>query len=397
KQYRRQLVPIPDTVDKLMQQLDPQSDLPMIQQVSAQIKRMKAIHIPEDQWNESVLDRHLHMNYRIVDANQKELASGRDLYALQKQFAGQAQQQFSELPVSVNDISGKKSWEFGDIPQTQKIEQAGVSMTGFPALVDEGDTVGLRVLDSKPTAKVSHQKGLLRLIKLALPKEVRYLKKNLPGLDRMRLQYAKVPVTQANQKQPTDLQDILVDWILMQSFLQATEQTRTRKQFDDMLEAGQQRMMLIANQSCNQLSEILEQYQQLRKSLSQVKQINWMSSISDMKQQLDNLIYQGFLQHMTESMFKDYLRYLKGLQIRLDKLGHAAPRDQQLMREMAGIFQQWQERKQLADKKGRVDERLEEIRWMLEELRISLFAQQVKTAYPVSVKRIEKRWKDLGL
>jgi len=397
KLYRRQLVPIPDTVDKLMQQLDPQSDLPMIQQVSAQIKRMKAIHIPEDQWNEAVLDRHLHMNYRIVDANHKELASGRDLYELQKQFAGQAQQQFSELPVSVNDISGKKNWEFGDIPETQKIEQAGVSMTGFPALVDEGDSVGLRVLDSRPTAKVSHQKGLLRLIKLTLPKEVRYLKKNLPGLDLMRLQYAKVPVTKGHQKQQTDLQDILVDWILMQAFLSSAEQTRTQQQFEDLLEAGKQQMMLIANQSCKQLSEILEYYQQLRKSLSQVKQINWMSSVSDMKQQLDNLVYQGFLQHMTESRFRDYLRYLKGLQVRLDKLGHAAPRDQQLMREMAGLNQQWQDRMQLADKKGRIDERLEEIRWMLEELRISLFAQQVKTAYPVSVKRIEKRWKELGL
>ena len=397
KQYRRMLVPIPDTVDKLMQQLDPQSDLPMIQQVAAQIKRMKAIHIPEDQWNESVLDRHLHMNYRIVDANQKELANGRDLFELQKQFAGQAQQQFSELPVSVNDVSGKKGWEFGDIPQTRKIEQAGVSMTGFPALVDEGETVGLRVLDSKATAQASHQKGLLRLIKLVLPKEVRYLKKNLPGLDRMRLQYAKVPDIAGNQKQLQDLQEILVDRILIQSFLQSAQQVTTRQQFDDMLEAGKQQMMLIANQNCQQLSEILEQYQQLRKSLGQVKQINWMSSISDMKRQLDSLIYQGFLQRMTESRFRDYQRYLKGLQMRLDKLGHAAPRDQQLMREMAGVYQQWQERQLIADKKGRIDERLEEIRWMLEELRISLFAQQVKTAYPVSVKRIEKRWKELGL
>jgi ATP-dependent helicase HrpA len=397
KQYRRQLVPIPDTVEKLMQQLDPQSALPMIQQVSGQIKRMKAIHIPEDQWNESALDRHLHMNYRVVDADQKDLATGRDLHELQKRFAGQAEQQFNELPVSVDDISGRKSWEFGDIPETQHIEQAGISMMGFPALVDEGETVGLGILDSKPTALLSHCKGLMRLIKLSLPQDIRYLKKNLPGLDRMRLQYAKVPVPDGHRNKNVDLQDILVDWILMQAFLQDIENIRSQQKFNEILESGKKQMLLIANRGCQQLSEILEQYQQLRKSLSQVKQINWMSSVSDMQQQLDSLIYQGFLQHMTESRFKDYQRYLKGMQVRFEKLGHAAARDQQLMREMAGIYQQWQERQFLARKKGRTDERLEEIRWMLEELRISLFAQQVKTAYPVSIKRIVRRWKELGL
>jgi len=402
KQYRRQLVPIPDSVDRLMQHLEPASDLPMIQQLAGELKRMTGMHVPEDQWNEASLDKHLQMNYSIVDARQKELASGRNLHELQQRFQGQAQQQFSQMPVGANDITGCKDWSFGDIPESQKIEQAGISMTGFPALIDEGESVGLKVLDSKPTATLAHQQGLLRLIKLRLPREIRFLKKNLPGLDRMRLQYAKVPKTgtarlSSSIKPPSDLQQVLVDWILTRVFLSGETVIRSENTFNVCLEAGRSQIIDVANHSCQRLAEVLDHYQQLRKSLSHVKQINWMSSVTDLSQQLDGLVYQGFLDVMTEQRFKDYLRYLKAMQIRLEKLSHAAAKDQQLMREMAQVLQRWQERQQLADKNGRIDERLEEIRWMLEELRISLFAQQVKTAYPVSLKRIEKRWKELGL
>ena len=398
KQYRRQLVPIPDTVERLLNRLQPDTDIPLIRLIGAEIKRMTGVHVPEDQWNESLLDKHLNMNYKIVDADGRQLASGKDLLELQRRFAGQAEQQFEQLPANTNDMTGCRDWQFGDIPASQQISQAGVNMTGFPALIDEGETVGLKVLDSKPTARLAHRKGLLRLFKLQLSKEVRYLKKNLPGLDKMRLQYAKVPPAGlVKTQQKTDLQDVLVDWILSQVFLSADDKIRTESTFEKTLESGRNQIMTVANDSCQKLAEILNLYQQLRKSLGQVKQINWMASVADMKQQLDRLIYQGFLDIMTESRFKDYLRYLKALDIRLQKLQHAAAKDQQLMREMHPVYERWLERQLLAEKKGRIDERLEEIRWMLEELRVSLFAQQLKTAFPVSVKRIEKRWKDLGL
>ncbi len=397
KQYRRQLVPIPDSVDRLMQRLTPSSDVPLVQLLGAEIKRMTGVHIPEDQWNESMLDGHLRMNYKIVDAKGRQLAAGKNLHDLQQRFAGQAEQQFQQMPVSTGDVSGCKDWDFGDIPETRKIAQAGINMMGFPALVDEGDSVGLKVMDSRPTALLSHRKGLLRLFKIKLPTQVRYLKKNLPGLDRMRLQYAKVPALTSAGSNNTDLQEVLVDWILSQVFLSGDNGIRNQATFNQVLESGKQDIMAVANDSCQRLGMILDQYQKLRKSLSQVKQINWMASVADMKKQLDGLVYQGFLATMTEQRFKDYLRYLKAMQLRLEKLAHAASRDQQLLREMGRVQERWQERQELAAKKGRVDERLEEIRWMLEELRISLFAQEVKTAFPISVKRIEKRWKELGL
>lgn len=194
-----------------------------------------------------------------------------------------------------------------------------------------------------------------------------------------------------------DLREVLVDWILERVFLSDASLIRSEAAFAERLEQGKPGLITMANEACAQLVQVLDLYHQLRKSLSHVSQVNWMAAVSDLKQQLDRLVYQGFLNGMTPQRFADYQRYLKAMQLRLDKLAHAAPRDRQLMREMEDCYQRWLERQQAIENKGKVDIRLEEIRWMLEELRISLFAQQVKTAYPVSVKRINKRWNELGL
>ena len=142
---------------------------------------------------------------------------------------------------------------------------------------------------------------------------------------------------------------------------------------------------------------ILSQYQAVRKRLTEITQINWMPSALDMREHLDSLVFRGFLQQVPYEHLKDYPRYLKGLEVRAEKLAHAAGKDQQWMREMAPLQKKWQERLAASRKVGLLDPRLDEIRWMLEELRVSLFAQQLGTTYPVSVKRIEARWRELGL
>ena len=155
--------------------------------------------------------------------------------------------------------------------------------------------------------------------------------------------------------------------------------------------------MWVARDVCSLAERILTWYQAIRRRLSDITQINWMTSVMDMTQHLDSLVFRGFLQRVPYRHLKDYPRFLKALDSRAEKLSHAAGKDQQRMREMAALQKKWCERSAAAREAGRHDARLEEIRWMLEELRISLFAQQVGTAYPVSVKRIEGRWRELGL
>ncbi len=181
------------------------------------------------------------------------------------------------------------------------------------------------------------------------------------------------------------------------TFIEGLPTVRDEKAFRERIDNKQTGMMTQANEAVALVGAILEQYQQLRKQLTKATQINWMLSISDIKEQLDRLVFQGFLQQTPYPQLKQFPRYLKALAKRLEKLGHAAQRDQQLVREMAKAYQRWQQWDERYRSNNKVDERIEEMRWAFEELRVSLFAQELGTAYPVSLKRIEKRWKELGL
>jgi ATP-dependent helicase HrpA len=152
-----------------------------------------------------------------------------------------------------------------------------------------------------------------------------------------------------------------------------------------------------ANEVCRLAERILSRYQAIRKRIAGITQSNWLPSLLDMREHLDSLVFRGFLQQVPYEHLKDYPRFLKGLEIRAEKLAHAAGKDQQWLHEMEPLQKKWRERAAAAREAGRRDPRLDEIRWMLEELRVSLFAQQLGTAYPVSVKRIETRWRELGL
>ena len=155
--------------------------------------------------------------------------------------------------------------------------------------------------------------------------------------------------------------------------------------------------MGLAGEICELAGGILDRYQSLREALYACTQSNWAASLEDMKKQLDRLVFRGFLQATPYAVLKDFPRYLKALHMRLEKLEYAAHRDRQLLGQMRTLYEQWRTRDEKYREQGKRDPRLDELRWTFEELRVSLFAQELKTAYPVSLKRIEKRWRELGL
>ncbi len=172
---------------------------------------------------------------------------------------------------------------------------------------------------------------------------------------------------------------------------------RDRPAFEARLASRRSRLSSVAADVLTLVGRILDDYQALRQGLAGITQVNWLPSVRDLQAQLDGLVFRGFLLAVPYARIKDYPRYLKAARERLDKLFHVAGRDQQYLRELTPLLDKWQERTAAVQVLGRRDPRLEEIRWMLEELRISFFAQRVGTAYPVSLKRIEARWKELGL
>ena len=397
KQTRKAFVPIPETARRLVERLAP-SDRPLIQAVGEALREITGAQVPEDAWNEEAVPEHLRMKFRLVDDQGKQLEQGDDFARLRRRYGGEGRQVFASIPTSDLEREGVKRWDFGALPATLDLDRGGIRLRGYPALVDRGDSVAIRVLDSEEGAALAMRNGLRRLFILQLGSDLRDLRKKLPGLGRMRLQYAKAPEPQVQgDAAPPDLADELVALILDLSFLEGQPPIPDRATFEARLARNRPRLMSVAGDVCAIAEKVLAQYQAIRKRLADITQINWMTSVMDMTEQLDSLVFRGFLQQIPYRHLKDYPRYLRALEVRAEKLQHAAAKDHQRMREMAPLQKKWRERSAATRGAGRRDSRLDEICWMLEELRISLFAQQIRTAYPVSVKRIETRWKELGL
>ncbi len=401
KALRRSFVPVPDYADRVLGALVDsagQTDTPLVQRLGAELKRLSGVHIPEDAWDSAALPEHLKLRLRVIDAEGKTLAADRDLVGLRREHAGDGEAASTHsLPSSGLEREGLSDWGFDALPEQVSIEQGGIRLQGFPALVDGGDSVAVRVLDSRPNAEFAHHAGLRRLIMLRLARDLRYLRRHLPKLQQMRLQYARAAQPDDPGKAPKDLEEEIVSLVVDLTFIEGQPPVRDRQTFEQRITGCKGDMLDIAAEACELLAEILQNYQQLRKTLSGITQIHWLASVKDMQAQLDQLVYRGFLQQVPFEHLRDYPRYLQALRLRADKLRHAAGRDQQRLRELQSAHDRWRERVVDARRKGREDPRLDEIGWMLQELRVSFFAQELKTPYPVSLKRIERRWKELGL
>ncbi|TVQ86393.1 MAG: ATP-dependent RNA helicase HrpA [Chromatiaceae bacterium] len=414
KAVRRALVPIPDTAARIAARLQP-SDRPLVQAIAEAVRDLTGVQIPEDAWDPAAIPPHLRMKVRLVDAAGQTLASGEDLIALKRRHGGDAAT--GAAPPAWGhalERAGIRRWDFGDLPESVDLERAGLRLRAWPALVDQGDSVALHLLDSAAAAHAAMRAGLRRLILLELGGELRGLRRNPcagcphgPLLERLQLQYARaaatgappaanaapMPVAQAG----ADLADDLLALALDLTFLEARPPLRDQASFAARIAAHRDQLPATATTVCTLTAQILGLYQDLRRRLAATTQRNWLPSVLDLQQQLDGLVFRGFLVQVPYANLRDYPRYLRAAAQRLDKLGHAAGRDQDRLRELTPLLTRWQERRDAAQAAGRDDPRLTEIRWLLEELRVSLFAQQVGTARPVSVKRIETRWRELGL
>ena len=397
KAQRKAFVPVPETAAKLAQRLQA-SDRPLIQAMGEELKAMTGVQVPEDAWNLDGVPDHLRMKFRVVDANGKSLATDTELTKLKRRFAKQGSEQFSAMPSHGIERDGIKRWDFGELPERIDLSRGGIRLRGFPALIDQGDSVAIKVLDSEDASAGAQREGLRRLIQLHLAGDVRYVRKNLGDLGALRLRYAKAPPPPGGNKDKLpDIADELIALVLDLTFVEGEPPLRDQAAFEARLVANKSRMLGTASEVSKLAAGVLTTYQTLRKRLDGITQLLWMNSVLDMRAQLDALVYRGFLGDTPYANLKHLPRYLEAAAQRAEKLKLNAAKDKQWMAEMAPILSKWRERSEAAAKAGRRDPRLDEIRWMLEELRVSLFAQQLGTAYPVSVKRIQVRWKALGL
>ena len=384
KQTRKHFVPAPDYADKVLPQLD-FGHGKFTRQISEALRRIEGFTIPEKEWSEDGIPVHLRMNFALVDEANVVIARSRDLNEMKQRHESAAGENFEELAQEELSITGKKAWDFGDLPDRFQSGQ----IHGFPALVDEGDTVGLRVFDVQEKAAAAQERGLVRLFRLSMIQPLKYLRKNLVISTAAELAYRQLPkhpFLYPEFQASRDLREDVLDRIMAALFLDGHPDIRTQAAFDRRLEEGKSEMVPIGSANAKLADEILNLHAEVSRKL---KTRNDSAAI-DMRSQLELLVYSGFIAATPYPALKQIPRYLKAMLYRLDKSAQDLNRDMRLVAEVTLFWKKYWDRVKLG--KDKITPERDDFRWMLEEFRVSLFAQPLKTLYPVSAKRLDEAW-----
>jgi ATP-dependent helicase HrpA len=384
---RRQFVPVPDFAQAAYDALRP-DNVPLTEALGRQLFRMSGVEIPADAWRPEQLPPHLLMNFRIIDADGKVLATGRDFETLRMQFRTQAEQSFNAFPKSHWEKEHLKLWDFGDLPESVEFRRGGTAYTGYPGLDDQGEDVALRLFDSAQSAADHHRAGVRRLFMLSAGDTMKYLNKQLPLTPAMLLQYGKMGNAAALKE---DFVKAVVDAV----FFTDDAPIRTQAAFSARQQAARGQLMPTAQQLGQLLAAILGHYHEINLLLGRPEYARHAPSVAEVQDQLGQLLAPGFLTATPMAQLKQFPRYLQAILGRLQKLPQQPARDRQLAAEIAPLWQEYRKRLERHQKLGLHDPLLDQFRWMLEELRVSLFAQELRTPYPVSVKRLTKFWETI--
>ncbi len=389
QRLRRHCVPLPDYAAGFHERwferaADP--DIGLLEALVQDIWTQCKLRVQAADFKLETLPAHLFMNFKVVDEHGRMLSGGRSLDQLRAEHGREAQASFQQVAAHDREVAqaldheGLTAWTFGPLPELLEIHRKGQSFIGYPALRDRGDSCDLDVFDDPREARRAHQAGLRRLFRIALREQVRFLEKNLPELTRMGMLYMDLGTQQ-------ELRDQIIDCALDQACL-AEPWPEDADSFEQRREQGKGRLGLLAQEIARLAGQILAERAALHKKLPQARP--WPEAHEDLRRQEAALVGKWFLRDTPYEQLRHFPRYLKAAQMRVDKLREDPARDARSMAEIAALVQPWQRAR--AALKGAPDQQLETFRWQLEELRVALFAQTLRTPFPVSVKRLQKAW-----
>ncbi|HVF64806.1 MAG TPA: ATP-dependent RNA helicase HrpA [Casimicrobiaceae bacterium] len=381
KHVRNRLNPLPPFVTAFLE--DAARDETSLQEaLRAWLNARLSTTVSRDVFDNAPLPAHLSFNVRVVDAASDELAMGRDVEALRAQLGEAAQLSFGQVAPTF-EREGLTRWSFGDVPVSLTVTRGGRKITGFPALVDDGDSVSLKLFDTADAAEASHRAGVVRLIRLALPKRAK------PD--------ALAPQALAAFKgavEPKRLAEDLSDAIDDRAFIGDDPLPRSEPAFTEQLKRAKARLPAVTEGAQRLFSSIATAYQALNAHLAAVPTAHSRFA-ADIRGQRDALIHPGFLVDTRWTNLQHVPRYLKGLERRVERKLERPDRDDIHAARVDSLIQRHRERLERNRTAGRHEPKLDAFRWLIEELKISLFAQELKTPFPVSYKRLESAWQDL--
>ncbi|BAW80683.1 ATP-dependent helicase HrpA [Candidatus Nitrosoglobus terrae] len=401
KTLRRNFIPAPDFAAACTQALHPDQG-PLLETLARQLQGMTGVPLSATVWQDTALPPYLLMNFRLIDDAGKELAMGRDLIVLQQEWADRAQRSFQGQSNQDFIRDGITQWDFGPLPDQIELDHHGLKLIGYPGLQDKGNSVSLVMMDSAEVAQEITVLGLRRLFILSLPQTISRLRKNLPNPQGMYLHYARIPPApwrQDHSFQPTyeHFKEELLQGVIDRVFILDQLPIRSKEAFTARKEKGTGNLLAAANAFCHLIGEILSEYHQICKKLNSNLPLAWLGSINDMRSQLNHLVYLGFINQTPATQLPHFLRYLKAIKLRLSRLEENPSRDQQRQTEIKPLWLNYQQKleTQYKDKEDKTSAALANYRWMLEEYRVSLFAQELGTLYPISAKRLKNQWQEI--
>ncbi|HWT71502.1 MAG TPA: ATP-dependent RNA helicase HrpA [Oxalicibacterium sp.] len=415
QKLRRHCVPLPDYAAGFCDRVQQKHIFgrgSLLDAVIADVREQTTVATRTTDYKLETLPAHHFMNFKVVDEHGRQLDMGRNLGVLRAELGGQARESFQRLAEKTAPASATHAgeqggtsaaapsraspghaassnaqhqnltgWTFGELPELLEIQRGKQTLIGFPALVDRKTHCDIEVFDDPDEAARIHRAGLRRLLALQLKEQLKFLEKNIPGLQQMGMQFMSLGTQE-------DLRDQIIEKGLERACLQEPL-PKNAQEFNARRDEGKSRLGLLVNEIARLAGTILAEYHALPKKLQTVKA--HAQAASDMQSQLQNLVGKRFIADTAYTQLAHFPRYLKAIGARIDKLRADPARDAKAMAEWQQAAAPWQR----ALKERHADPKMAEYRWLLEELRVSLFAQELRTPMPVSVKRLQKVWETM--
>ncbi|QYJ87655.1 ATP-dependent RNA helicase HrpA [Shewanella mesophila] len=383
KTLRRNFVPAPDYAKACLQAMN-STGMSLLDAMCKQLLRMSGMRISPDDFDTSQLTAHLLINFKVEDDKGRLVAQSRDLESLKGQLQGQVTQAIRNVAETGIEQKQLTEWSFGALPKQYEKRKGNFEVKAFPALVDDKTSVSIALFDDENEAKRAHRSGLQRLLLINIPSPVKHLQNTLPNKAKLAMYF-----------NPFGQVQILIDDILSAAVQQLLDEkgldVRSAEQFDSAKEWVRQELNPTAAKIALQVEEILTLYQKVKKRLKGKISLDIAFAMSDIQTQLDKLVFKGFVEQCGWQRLADIVRYLKAIDNRLDKLPVDPNRDRLHLHSITNVQNLLDQQLAKVPRTSPVPEALLDARWMIEEYRVSCFAQVLGTAYPISEKRIINR------
>ena len=415
QKLRRHCVPLPDYAKSYLERKLDSNQFGVgdfLVSLIEDIRKERGLEIKRTDFRLEALPLHSSMNFRLIDEHGRQLEVERNLTRLRSEYGQTARDAFQAVAQEVAQAelgiepsrqaitksnsagksdqarqveqSGYRTWEFGELPETLEIQKGNKTLFGYPALIDRGDYCDLEVFDDLLEARKQHAHGLRRLFALGNKDTLKALQKQLPGIRELGLLFINVGSVES-------LIDQILNLSIERAFLNEPLPNNA-EQFTERMQAGKPRLALIAQEISRHALAALQAYADLQKKMAQAKAAS-PSAYADIQSQVQGLIFPKFVADIPYAQLVHLPRYLKAIAMRIDKMRSNPSRDAQCQKDWESVARPWQKLTQGSKGANYAmtdDQALIDFRWQLEELRVALYAQELKTPTPMSLKRLEK-------